>query len=143
MSRVSDVRAAVRAKILTLGLPITAVYERFDGEEQTVDYPCCVLSTQGLAETERVVTSGGGTAIGYGVRVMFLDRPGRLTGDAAQAAHEAWREAVDDAFRNKALAGVPEVLACRVERLPPGDPVRRAIQRFASGLVVRAVYWVA
>lgn len=129
------VRAAVKAHILTLGLPLVDVYEQWTPDDSETDFPCIVLTHQNTGQTNEQAVVGT-KDIGHPVRVMICDRASKYEHDR-MPDYDWWRQKVWDAFDNKRLPGVPECLECKVEPDLLSDAESVPFSLMVSQLVIR------
>lgn len=124
-------RRAIKATVQLVDLPCTAnVYERWDERDRFGPrYPCVVLSTEGLQETELPYTQGLDD-VGRPTQVLICDGGTGPFDTRRQDTYESWRQALMRPFRRLRLAGVPEVKWCEVE------PGRILAESALKGLVV-------
>lgn len=130
-------RRAVVDTLALLGIPpVGKIYEQIVPDESNVKYPCTIVTTDGLQETEQQVMNNRDD-VGHPVKVMFCDRHDKLDPEKLPT-YERWRELGQRCFRSGGLAGVPEILICSIENYVIVDPNVRIFQRMVSGFTVRA-----
>lgn len=132
------VRRAIRARILTLGLPIADVYEQWTPDESNVTFPCVMLTVENVMETREQVMSLR-TDIGRPTRVMICDRQDKYD-HARLPDYEMWRQKIERSFSEQQLfvAGVQTVV-CKIEYDAIVQPELPKYQFMVSEFVIRTI----
>lgn len=114
------------------------VYRRQRLEDAGIncEFPCFVVYTGGIAETNpnsRSMTDD----IGYGIGVALL-----ISADSIQDddAWETWREAMMDAFLNKRLSAVTQVVRCTIEPGPGLSEASPLYGMIRGNDIIRCLY---
>lgn len=145
MSRKKDIADAVEATIR--GLTLTGGI--MDGSDVRVErlfklsdiglnskFPCFAVYTADIGETNPQSRSAT-EDIGYGIGVALF-----ASGSSPQNEDEweVWRQAMQDAFRNRRLEGVPQVVRCVLENGPGLNPAMDNFDKIRGNDVVRCIY---
>ncbi len=143
----SRCRAAVLAQVQALALPAVGepgtpgylrapqgYYEQIVPDERNAAFPAIIATAFGEAERRRPGLNGF-DEIGYPVWLFVAARVGPVQ-HAILPAVEAWRYAMDRAFDNQVLPGVPESVGCTVEPKVIIDQKLPLYQFLVTGLVV-------
>lgn len=105
-------------------------------ETANKDFPCLVLTTEGLHEYEQPGLDGL-DLIGHPVRVSILDKMELRDATRLRQRYEPWRQRVSDAFRWQKLPGVStNYLQTTVEHLDIADKRNPEYQGFVSALIL-------
>lgn len=130
-------RDAVAARLALLSLPgCKKVHQNTFLESANKDWPCLVLSMDGLHETEEAGLDGL-DLIGHPVRVSICDTMDLRDKVKLRERYEPWRQKISDAFRWQKLPGVSaNYNHTTVEHLDIADPRNPSYANFVSALIV-------
>lgn len=109
---VSQIRTAVKAKIESLALPITAVHEHWLPDFTEADFPCVILTHDAVGQSNQQIVVGT-KDIGTQIRILICDRTSRYEHDR-MPDYDVWRQRIWDAFDNKRLVGLAMGLPCEI-----------------------------
>jgi hypothetical protein len=119
-------------------VPNDKVYKRIlPAPDLTIEYPCIILSNEGVAES----LVGGTNArddVGYPVVVWMLDRNNSSYSER-DGLYTLWRQQLIRAVRNWRAVGVSEIMTVQVEPQPIYDPKLPAYELVVSGFVARGL----
>lgn len=118
--------------------PNEKVYKRIlPATDLTVEYPCIILSNEGVAEA-LVGGTNSRDDVGYPVVVWMADR-----NDSGYAERDGlytlWRQQLIRSVRNWRATGVDEIMTVTVEPQPIYDPKLPAYELVISGFVARGL----
>lgn len=130
-------RDAVAARLALLSLPgVVRIHDETWLESANKDFPCLVLSMDGLREQEEAGLDGL-DLIAHPVRVSICDRMDARDRKKLRERYEPWRQAVSDAFRWQKIPGVSALYNhTTVEHLDIADPRNPTFQSFVSALIL-------
>lgn len=111
---ISRVFAAAKSRIQLLNLPCTQhVYDSQYANSPIIEYPCVVLSTEGMRFTDEAALNNT-DYIGNPVRCQIKDVCIKFD-DAKRDTYRAWAQAIRRAFINQRIPGVAESIRNKVE----------------------------
>lgn len=132
-------RWSVRDTIRLLSIPPAArVYEQAFPDPSDVEFPCTLVTVDGVQETEETGLSTRDDR-GRPIKIQIADRADRREVIKRLPEYEFWRQSIERCFINQRLAGVPESIKCKIEPYVIIDPSMPQYEYMVSGLVVRAI----
>jgi hypothetical protein len=136
-------RDAVAARLALVSLPgIKKIHQETFLESANKDWPCIVLSVDGLQEQEEAGLDGL-DLIGHPVRLSICDTMALRDRAKLRERYEPWRERISNAFRWQKIPGVSDrpdlddlYNHTTVETLDIADPRNPTYTGFVSAMIV-------